>query len=246
MKLFSRKKSNTAISEQPRPAPPISRPRAQGHLPPTTGPRPAASNPRRSLSSAPTEPVTTPLYARFARADSLESLNLNLRPPADSRAPSYAQTQLELDDEAQRLGYDRPWAREIQASFDSPRMLPETPKPVPKPEPPRPVLDAVKPVPAATPVDRARSPLAPGAAPTLRMVSSPLATSSADRKSTAERRLSIDAMIAADPFMASKLQSVIRRAPSKVSALGLQLGVLISLLHYRPALLCPLHHQLTR
>lgn len=233
MKLFSRKKSNSAIRDQQQQpaqtAPPnISRPRAQGHLPPTTGPRQTSSTPRRSFSSGTTalgtEPVTTPLYARFARADSIENLNLNLRKPADSRSPSFAPTQAELEEDASKLGYERPWAQqERPSSLDSSRTLPDPTKPrvVEAPKP----VELPKPTPAPAPTslapssngpDRSRSPLASGSSPTLRMVSNPV-SSSGNRKSTADKRLSIDAAIAADPFMASKLQSVLRRAPSNVS-----------------------------
>ncbi|KAG9101478.1 hypothetical protein FRC06_002992 [Ceratobasidium sp. 370] len=208
MKLFSRKKSNPQIPEPSS----ISRPRAQGHLPPTSGPRPS-SVPRRSLTSAPSEPpTTTPLYARFARADSIENLNLNLRGPTDSRTPSFAPSAAELDNDAQRLGYDRPWTRERQGSLDAPKTQLEPPKSALAFDTPKPTsFDAATPAPA----DRSRSPLAPGTGPTLRMVSSPPpGTATPDRKSMASRRLSIDAVVAADPFMASKMQSVLRRAPS--------------------------------
>ncbi|KAG8723197.1 hypothetical protein FRC11_002527, partial [Ceratobasidium sp. 423] len=161
MRLFGKKKSNTAIRDEP---PTISRPRAQGHLPPTTA-KPAALS-RRSFSSGPTgsEPVTTPLYARFARTDSFENLDLRAK-AADSRSPSYAPTQQELDQDAQRLGYDRPWAREL-SSLDGP------------------------------------DPLEPSM---VRVV--------ANQKSS-DKRVSLDAVAAADPFMASKMQSIMRRAPS--------------------------------
>ncbi|KAG9099985.1 hypothetical protein FS749_016554 [Ceratobasidium sp. UAMH 11750] len=207
MKLFSRKKSNPQVAD----APPISRPRAQGHLPPTTGPRPPSAH-RRSSTGPPSESVTTPLYARFARAESIENLNLNLRGSADSRTPSYAPSAAELENDAQRLGYDRPWARERQGSLDAPKVQPEPPKSAPAFDMSTPLFDTATPVPLP---DRARSPLAPGTGPTLRMVQNPPpGASMPDRKSTASRRLSMDAVIAADPFMASKMQSVLRRAPS--------------------------------
>ncbi|CAE6487904.1 unnamed protein product [Rhizoctonia solani] len=177
MRLFGRKKSTTP--EEP---PSISRPRAQGHLPPTTAPKSSTS--RRSLGStsgqASGEPLVTPLYARFARADSFE--NLNLRAKADSRAPSFAPTQQDLEDDAQRLGYDRPWARELMQALDSP--------------------------------EPAQPPPASAAAQTsVRMVSNP---SVRDRKTSTDKRVSLEAVAAADPFMASKMQSIMRRAPSNV------------------------------
>ncbi|QRV78400.1 mucin 2, oligomeric mucus/gel-forming [Ceratobasidium sp. AG-Ba] len=203
MKLFSRKKSNPQISEPP---PNISRPRAQGHLQrPAPGPPPGS---RRSMSGN-EPPVTTPLYARFARADSIENLSLNLRGP-ESRGPSGVPSQDELD----RGGYERPWARERQASLDAPatsRTVDSAPRPV---DPGSRTFDSPSPA-----QDRARLPLASGAGSTLRMVSGPATTpASADnRKSTASRRLSIDAAIATDPFLASKMQSVMRRAPSNAT-----------------------------
>ncbi|CCO32073.1 hypothetical protein BN14_06126 [Rhizoctonia solani AG-1 IB] len=176
MRLFGKKKSNTAIREEP---PAISRPRAQGHLPPTSAPKPSNSS-RRSYGSTHTSEQTTPLYARFARADSFENLSLRAKTGADSRAPSMAPTNQELEDDASRLGYDRPWARELIASLDSPE-----------------------------PVQPANT------GSSVRMVSNP---SVRDRKTSVDKRLSLEAVAAADPFMASKMQSVMRRAPSNVKA----------------------------
>lgn len=193
MKLFSRKKSNTAIQDDQPPS--ISRPRAQGHLPPTTGPRPSNPSRRSFGSSGPTssgpEPGPTPLYARFARADSFE--NLSLRGKADSRAPSFAPTQKELESNARDSGYDRPWAAELMNSLDNAGSA----------------FDATSPEPPA---------------PTIRMVSNPTPGTSgpANRKSTTDtvtsnsKGLSLEAVAAQDPFMASKMQSVLRRAPTNV------------------------------
>ncbi|CAE6495638.1 unnamed protein product [Rhizoctonia solani] len=172
MRLFGKKKSNTAIQDDPPSQPPsISRPRAQGHLPPTTAPKPPTS--RRSFPGQTSgEPVTTPLYARFARTDSFENLGLRAK-PTDSRSPSYAPTQQELEEDAQRLGYDRPWARELLNSLDGPDPLEQ---------------------------------------PSVRMVSNP------STKPSTDKRVSLDAVAAKDPFMASKMQSIMRRAPSNARA----------------------------
>ncbi|KAB5589610.1 Mucin 2, oligomeric mucus/gel-forming [Ceratobasidium theobromae] len=189
MRLFSRKKSNSAIQDEP---PPISRPRAQGHLPPTSNSRPP--NPaRRSFSSGqtPGEPVTTPLYARFARADSFENINLRAK-PADSRSPSYAPSNAELEDAAKRLGYERPWAQEVMRTLDTP-------------EPGG--LSASGP--------NASGPNSSGLSTSGPSTSGPSTSTSTIRMvSKSERRLSLDAVAAQDPFMASKMQSVLRRAPS--------------------------------
>ncbi|KAF8686527.1 hypothetical protein RHS04_00176 [Rhizoctonia solani] len=175
MRLFGKKKSSNAIQEE-QPPPAISRPRAQGHLPPTTAPKPSS---RRSYGSThTTEQVITPLYARFARADSFENLSLRAKAGAESRAPSMAPTNQELEDDANRLGYDRPWARELATSFDSPEPI--------------------------QPANTGSS---------VRIVSG---SSVRDRKTSVDKRLSLEAVAAADPFMASKMQSVMRRAPSNV------------------------------
>ncbi|CAE6383219.1 unnamed protein product [Rhizoctonia solani] len=89
-----------------------------------------------------------------------------------------APTNQELEDDASRLGYDRPWARDLMASLDSP--------------------DPIQPTNTGSSV---------------RMVSNP---SVRDRKTSVDKRLSLEAVAAADPFMASKMQSVMRRAPSNV------------------------------
>ncbi|KAJ1305284.1 hypothetical protein OPQ81_000309 [Rhizoctonia solani] len=185
MRLFGKKKSNTAIREDP-PPPTISRPRAQGHLPPTTAPKPSSSS-RRSTSSnngpPGSEPMTTPLYARFARADSFENLSLRAKNGADSRAPSYAPTQQELEEDAKKLGYDRPWAQELLSSFDNP--------------------DPIQPAPTGT--------------SSIRVVSNSTSPPNVrDRKTSVDKRISLEAVAAADPFMASKMQSIMRRAPSNV------------------------------
>lgn len=191
MRLFSRKKSNSAIQDEP---PPISRPRAQGHLPPTSNSRPP--NPaRRSFSSGqtPGEPVTTPLYARFARADSFENINLRAK-PADSRSPSYAPSNAELEDAAKRLGYERPWAQEVMRTLDTPEPSGLS---------------------ASGPNSNGLSTSGPSASAS---ASGPSTSTSTIRMvSKSERRLSLDAVAAQDPFMASKMQSVLRRAPSGVS-----------------------------
>ncbi|QRW20853.1 mucin 2, oligomeric mucus/gel-forming [Rhizoctonia solani] len=174
MRLFGKKKSSNAIQEE-QPPPAISRPRAQGHLPPTTAPKPSS---RRSYGSthhrtSHHSPLCTLCPCRLVRE--LESAR-----KGRGREPCtvHGTDQSGLEDDANRLGYDRPWARELATSFDSPEPI--------------------------QPANTGSS---------VRIVSG---SSVRDRKTSVDKRLSLEAVAAADPFMASKMQSVMRRAPSNV------------------------------